>query len=310
VLRCAAFVALSAGVWAACTRLFFNGYTDDFYVRVASPRQPALIVGTSRAAQGLVPEEIDTRALGVSAPLYNFAFASSLTRYGPSYFDAIERKLAEPVPGEASLFLVEVSPLSIAIDATDRTAFPERESFIGKLSSFSANPNVEYPFYAAQRGYDIIDRTVRHWRGMGRLLLHADGWLEVKPVADDDIEANIRQKLVDYTQTFSVSRYSEERATYLKRTVERLAARGRVGLVQMPIDPRLRVLERQFMPDFDARMHELSARTGATYLDLSDLDERVVTNDGSHLRQDWSRRVSRELSARLARLWAAPSAVR
>jgi hypothetical protein len=309
-VRCACFVALSACVWATCTRLFFNGYTDDYYLRVASPRQTGLIVGTSRAAQGLVPAEIDARALGASAAPYNFAFASSLTRYGRAYFEAIGRKLAEQRPAQIGVFLLEVSPLAISIDATGTREFPEQETFVGKLSTFASDPNVEYPFYAARRGYDIIDRSVRRWRGTGRLFLHDDGWLEVKPVADASIELNIQQKLVDYAQVFSVSRHSPERSEYLERTIVQLVARGRVALVVMPIDPRLRALEWSYMPDFDDRMRVLAERSRATYLDLSDLDARVVTNDGNHLRQDWARAVSREVSARLERAWAAPRPAR
>jgi hypothetical protein len=303
-------VALSACVWAACTHLLFDGYTDDYYVRVASPRQTGLILGTSRAAQGLVPAEIDARALGASAAPYNFAFASSLTRYGHAYFEAIERKLAEPAPAETGVFLLEVSPLAISVDTTDARQFPEQQTFMGKLSTFSAEPNVEYPFYAARRGHEIIDRSVRRWRGNARLYLHDDGWLEVKPVADASIEPNIQQKLIDYAHTFSVSRHSAERNEYLERTMLRLAPRGRVALVVMPIDPRLRALERSYMPDFDGRMRALAERSGATYLDLSDLDATVVTNDGNHLRRDWARSVSREVSARLARIWAGPSRAR
>lgn len=311
MLRCAGIVALSACIWALCTSLFFDGYTDDFYVRVASPRQTALIVGTSRAAQGLVPGEIDTAALGASGPLYNFAFASSLTRYGRAYLHAIERKLREPRPGEAGVFLLEVSPLAISVDATDPRGFPEERSFIGQLSSFSLDPNVEYPFHAADRGYQIIDRLVRRARGTTRLFLHDDGWLEVKPVAGASIESNIQQKLIDYTHTLSVSRHSAERSEYLARTIAYLKPHGRVALVVMPIDPRLRALERGYMPDFDARLRALAERSGATYVDLGDLDGRVATNDGNHLRRDSALEVSRELSRRLVRAWGpAPAAAR
>jgi hypothetical protein len=305
VLRCAGFVALSACVWAVCTRGLFDGYTDDYYARVASPRQGAMILGTSRAAQGLVPAELDARALGASVPLYNFAFASSLTRYGRAYFEAIERKLSPPAPGERRVFLLEVSPLAISVDTTSADEFPEQRTFIGKLTSFALDPNVEYPFYAARRGYEIIDRTVRRWRGRTRLFLHADGWLEVEPVAVTSVEKNIQEKLVDYARVFSTSRFSPERNEYLERTVALLARQGRVALVMMPFEPRLRALERSYMPDFDARMRALAGRSGATYFDLSDLDAQVVTNDGNHLRRDWARRVSRELSARVAQAWAA-----
>jgi hypothetical protein len=116
--------------------------------------------------------------------------------------------------------------------------------------------------------------------------------------------------LIDYAHTFAVSRHSPERSDYLERTILKLVSRGRVALVVMPIDPRLRALERSYMPDFDGRMRVLAERSGTTYLDLSDLDARVVTNDGNHLRQDWARSVSREVSARLERAWAASSPAR
>lgn len=149
LLRCAAFAALSLGVWAACTALFFRGYTDDYYERVASPRQAALILGTSRAAQGLVPAEIASRELGVESPLYNFAFASSISRYGEAYFEAIKKKLSEPRPGQSGLFLLEVSPLAISTSKGASERFPNetrsldsciRSRLIQTSSTRSTNP--------------------------------------------------------------------------------------------------------------------------------------------------------------------------
>ena len=300
LLRCAAFAALSLGVWAACTALFFRGYTDDYYERVASPRQAALILGTSRAAQGLVPAEIASRELGVESPLYNFAFASSISRYGEAYFEAIKKKLSEPRPGQSGLFLLEVSPLAISTSKGASERFPERDSFIGQLHTFSTHPNIEYPFYQPDRGYTIIDRIVRHWRNRDRLIVHDDGWLEVTPAEVERVEDNIEAKLADYTRTMQTSELSATRLSYLERTLELLAPRGRTALVVLPIHPRLRALERSYMPDFDARLRAVAERWRASYLDLSDLDGLVMTNDGNHLHRDSARRVSRELSVRLA----------
>jgi hypothetical protein len=306
LVRLAGFGAVSLCVWAACTAAFFNGHTDDFYERIASPRQLSLILGTSRAAQGLVPEEIDARGLGASTPLYNFAFASSISRYGRAYFEAIGRKLAAPPPGQRGVFLLEVSPLAISTVKGAAGAWPEEDTFLAKLHSVSLAPNVEYPFYAQNRGYNIIDRSVRRWRGRERLYLHADGWLEVTPGEEGRVEADVAQKLADYGATFGTSEYSPERFAYLERTLGVLTPQGRAALVLVPIDPRLRALERNYMPDFEARMQGLVERSHATYVDLSDLDREVVTTDGNHLQRDSARRVSQELSSRLARLWGAP----
>jgi hypothetical protein len=175
---------------------------------------------------------------------------------------------------------------------------------VGKLHSFSLDPNVEYPFYVPNRGYDIIDRTVRRWTGRERLFVHSDGWLEVKPIEAERREASIAQKLSDYAGAYASSQLSPTRLSYLERTIALLTPRGRVVLVVLPLEPRLRTLERSYMPDFEDRMRALALQTGSTYVDLSALDAQALTNDGNHLQRDWSRRVSRELGARLARSWS------
>jgi hypothetical protein len=141
------------------------------------------------------------------------------------------------------------------------------------------------------------------------LRLADDGWLEVKPFDDPlRIEANIQHKLRDYAEGFRSSEPSEARMEYLRRTLHLLTEFGRAVLVRLPIDPRLEALEHDYMPDFGERMRTLEQTSGATYLDMTDLNSSVVTNDGNHLRVDSARSVSRELERRiLARgLVAAP----
>jgi hypothetical protein len=300
MLRCAALAALGAVVWTLCTLVFFNGYTDDFYLRVSSPRQASLVVGTSRAAQGIVPEELDARALGFGGPLYNFAFTSANSRYGKVYFDVIERKLA-PAPGGArGLFLLEVSPLALSIDKGTAGSLPEEKTFLAKLHLLSTSPNPEYPLYVPERGYDIIDRSVRRLTGKTRLLLHADGWLEVTPDTDPQrFATQLQHKLVDYRKAFAASEPSELRREYLRRTLALFARHGSAVLVRMPIHPELAALEQAYMPGFDAEMASLAREQHARYIDLSDLNASVATTDGNHLRRDSARQVTRELRSRL-----------
>jgi hypothetical protein len=308
MIRCAVFVAVSAAVWTLCTLLFFDGYTDNYYLRVSSPRQASLVVGTSRAAQGIVPEELDARALGFGGALYNFAFTSANSRYGKVYLGVIERKLVRAPGGAPGLFLLEVSPLSISAEKGGVKPLREEETFLAKLHLLSTNPNPEYPLYVPERGYDIIDRNVRRLRGRTRLLLHEDGWLEVTPDPNPARFATLlATKLVDYGKTFAASEPSEERREYLRRTVALFARHGRPVLVRLPVDPGLAALERAYMPGFDAEMASLAREQHATYIDLSDLNASVFTTDGNHLRRDSARQVTRELQARLG---PAPTAAR
>jgi hypothetical protein len=300
MVRCAAFAALAVAVWTLCTLLFFNGYTDNYYLRVSSPRQVSLVVGTSRAAQGIVPEELDARALGLGGAPYNFAFTSANSRYGRVYFEAIQRKLAVAPGGAPGLFLLEVSPLAISTDKNGAELHEEEETFLAKLHLLSTNPNPEYPLYVPERGYDIIERSVRRLTGRTRLLLHADGWLEVTPDETPGRFATLlANKLVDYGKTFASSEPSEERRGYLRQTLELFARHGRAVLVRLPVHPQLAALEQAYMPGFGATMASLAAELHATYIDLGDLNASVFTTDGNHLRRDSARQVTRELQARL-----------
>ena len=58
------FITHSIYISFICTFVFLvllsltNGYTDPFYLRFTTPKNNNLIIGTSRAAQGIQPEII------------------------------------------------------------------------------------------------------------------------------------------------------------------------------------------------------------------------------------------------------------
>ena len=63
-----------------------DGTTDDFYLRFTSAKQKSLIIGTSRAAQGIQPQLIDSILdLTATDKIYNFSFTAQNSPYGEVY---------------------------------------------------------------------------------------------------------------------------------------------------------------------------------------------------------------------------------
>ena len=51
-----------------------NSYIDDYYGKLSNGHKNSLVIGTSRALQGIVPSIVDS-TIGIQEPkLYNFAF--------------------------------------------------------------------------------------------------------------------------------------------------------------------------------------------------------------------------------------------
>ena len=71
---------------------FAGGNTDSFYRRFTSPQQSNLILGNSRAAQGVRPEFLHATN---GEKFYNYSFTIFDSPYGEAYFKSIEKKLDE-----------------------------------------------------------------------------------------------------------------------------------------------------------------------------------------------------------------------
>jgi hypothetical protein len=294
-------VLISLSVWTACTWIFLRGETDDAYLRVSSPRQRSLILGTSRASQGIVPSEFDARTLGIAGPVFNFAFTSATSPWGPSYLRAIEMKLDQQAAGGPGLFVLEVSPLSLTVKRGE--AMREDASFLGKLHSFASNPNIEFPLYRPERGVDILEGLLQIARGNVRKRLHSDGWLEITlpDTTVDRFRARLRMKVAENRASFASAEFSPTRLQYLVKTIGLLQQRGRVVLTRLPVHPDILTVEEQQMPGFTRQMRDIAEAAGVAYVDLTDLSPDVATTDGSHLAKQSSRRVTGELLARLSR---------
>ena len=269
-----------------------KGQIDAFYGRFTTPLAGSLILGTSRAAQGIQPAVLLARLGGqFEGPLLNYAFTLTHSPYGPAYLRSIQRKLRPEVKN--SLFIVAVDPWSLSLTGPEG-AFPEDNSFIGQLHQVSQNPNLAYlarfqtkPFYRL-----LLDYATATER------LHPDGWLEVRIGTDSaQVVARTARKLHDYRLLAASQHLSTGRLQALRQTIAFLKQHGRVVLVRLPVGSSMLQLEQVYQPGFDQLMRQMAADYALAYFDYS--AQPYATTDGNHLQREASAAFSQRLAADL-----------
>jgi hypothetical protein len=267
----------------------FKGRVDAFYGRFTTPPAGSLILGTSRAAQGIQPAVL-MAWLGrqYEGPLLNYAFTLTHSPYGPAYLRSIERKLRPEVKN--GLFILAVDPWSLSLTGPEGR-FPEDQSFIGQLHQVSQNPNLPYlTRYQTKPLYRLLlDYATATER------LHSDGWLEVNIGTDSaQVRARTARKLQDYRLLAASQHLSAGRLQALRQTIAFLKPHGRVVLVRLPMGPSLLQLEQEYQPGFDSLMRQTAASLAIPYLDYS--TQPYATTDGNHLQKAASTAFSQVLA--------------
>ncbi len=265
-----------------------DGYSDPYYLRFTTPKQNSLIIGTSKAAQGLNPDVINKT---LNSNLYNYSFDISKSPFGPAYLESINRKLDKKKKN--GIFIVTVDCWSIysrGKNPNDSSSFGENSSCVGEIEFVDHNPNFQYlTTYMLGNYYKIIIKpTVAR--------LHENGWLEVS-LAMDSISVARRSKstLVEYQNYLSLYQFSKVRLDYLLKTVDFLKQYGHVYLVRLPVSPKLMDIENQLAPNFSELM-QLATEKSSGFLDLTSKNNAFTYTDGVHLSAKSSKLVSEEIA--------------
>jgi hypothetical protein len=286
------------GVVAVIFVLFLceDGYSDPFYLKFTTPKQTSLIIGTSRASQGIMPSILNN-GLGAyfELPILNYCFTLNNSSFGKVYLESIRNKLA--LDGNNGLFIVTVDPWSvsaIAHDPNDETLFPENDNFLAKMDNVSSNPNFDFLFdFYPNPYYEIIYRRIKK----GPLKLHEDGWLEVSVEMDSStVQRRTARKMKEYELNASRYKFSSCRFGYLEKTISELKKRGTVYMVRLPVHQRMLEIEEAFMNDFNVKILSLARGQGVPYLDMTDFDVRCHFTDGNHLHKSSSNIVTKEIA--------------
>lgn len=269
-------VALGVGVFYVA-----DGHADGIYLKFTTPQQSSLILGTSKAAQGLHPS-VFNRVLG-RQDMYNYAFSVIHSPYGPAYLESIKNKLDRST--EDGVFIVTVDPHSIASkteDPNDSLQFRENESPVGEIEDVTASPNFEYLIFHYPEQYIYLLTRKINYVSQGKV--HEDGWVATNlPAGPEMVEYRTRLKVKSYTKQVKRYQFSEARLKYLEKTISFLKQHGDVYLVRLPVVEPILELENSIVPDFEQKITKVAEKHDLNFLDLSKKPEKYTYDDGNHL---------------------------
>ena len=149
--------------------------TDYFYNRFTTEKSASLILGSSRAAQGIDPQSMKSEDL---SELYNFSFTNYNSPYGDCYLEAAKKKFSGTKGG---IFILEVNPFILSNYkenmSSEEEIFGECETAPSNMLLMNADPNFEY----IARNYvedfkSLIGVKPRPYA----IYLHDSGWLEIE----------------------------------------------------------------------------------------------------------------------------------
>ena len=273
-----------------------DGTTDASYLKFTTPQKKSLIIGSSRAAQGIQPKVLKD-VLGLE--LYNYAFQIVSSPFGEAYFNSITKKVKKN--GEKGVFILEVNPWTISstIDKTSgKETFPEEQTFLKKVTHVNCNPNLDYLINCYHQPFISILRNKKRKGDYQTFCVEDDGWLRVTIESDfisKEKRTNNKIKTYkDYLKTYK--RLSNYRIDYLAKTIKYLKQHGKVVLVRMPVHKLMLDVENELLPNFNILMNDMSEKLEVPYINMTKNIHIYNYTDGNHLDIESGEKFSRDLA--------------
>lgn len=271
-------------VLAAYTAIDALGWSDWAYKRFTSKGHKSLILGTSRAAQGIHPDIIDSKlnGLGYSLPIYNYSFTMTASPYGEVYYNSILKKLS-PEMYKDGLFIMSVDPWCLSLSNEDtKDRLREEEECLNGMDLFM-KPNFLYLWkYSKPLKFDRV------------MTLNDNGWLEVNvPMDSVSLLERIEKKKKEY-RIVDIKK-SEYRINWLIKTIEMLKVKGKVYLVRIPASEYFFDMEKMYWPEFESDMRAIAKKQCVDYISFSDVFGKYRTTDGQHIYKDDGVRFTKDL---------------
>ena len=265
------------------------GMSDWAYKRFAAQKYYSLVIGTSRAAQGIQPVVINSYFKNdeYQLPIYNFSFTVVASPYGELYYNAIDKMIETDGNQKRGLFILSVDPWALAEEEKmDAAFFRETESVLSNVPLLNCRPNYLYLL----RYFRITDSE---WF-TNFAELQDDGWYKVNfEMSDSLVENNVRAKLKTYYD-YKIKK-SNYRLKWLSITIEHLKRYGKVFLCRIPTHECMLDLEKKNWPDFDNDMQKLADQFHVPYFNFMYKCNSYRTIDGNHLYKDDGVRFTNDL---------------
>jgi len=286
--------------------LLADGTTDDFYLKFSSPKQSSLILGTSRAKQGIIPSVLSSSIENSNLSFFNFSFTLKSSPFGLVYYNAIKQKI--DLESKDGCFIVTVDPWSISEKISDVNRTTDSLSVLFGISDFTSKPNFKYLFKQFPHGWGriLLNRIekpiLKSYSGQlnssmtgSFSVLNNDGWLDVYTSLDSGFVKRKEAEMFEmYRNNAIYLTGSESRIEYLDTIIEFLSNHGDVYVVRLPVHKKMLSIEQQYMPDFNDQISNAIFKSEG-YLDFSTLDNEYSYTDGNHLTKTSAKKVTQNI---------------
>lgn len=273
-----------------------DGRADPYYRKFTTPKQKAMILGNSKAGQGIMPNILNKTLKEIyNLEIYNYSFTLYGSPYGPLYLESVKNKLDAGV--QDSYFIVTVDSWSISgplEGPNDISIFEENELLLADVKLVDIDPN---PFYFASHYnksfYEILIQKVKP----GTTKLHDDGWWETEDYLDSAALISRTNNMIEFYKDYSKQHaFSELRLDYLKELILFLKERGDVYLIRMPLSDEILEIEDKAIQEFNKLLEGLSLETGVPYKDFNENRNGYFFEDGLHFDTESSKIFSNDLA--------------
>ncbi|MFY0599382.1 MAG: hypothetical protein JXR03_06900 [Cyclobacteriaceae bacterium] len=266
---------------------FADGKTDPYYLRFTTPKQSSLIIGTSRAAQGIVPSILDSM-LNRQGHFYNFSFTLGHSPFGATYLNAIKRK--KLVNETGTINVIAVDPWSLAINLL------EDELALGNTKVINMNPNYLYLLKNYEYGWLRLITETQY-----NMELKQDGWLEVHVSMDSLAVARRKLSVLrNYEERILAGvKTSSERIRSFMETIEFLKENGSAVVVRLPVTEEMLQLENDIAPNFNYTIDSICKTLQVDFWDFSKTHSKYKFTDAHHLFKESSKEFTKNLASKM-----------
>jgi len=265
---------------------FSQGFIDYHYTKITGEGK-SLVIGTSRASQGIIPNMV-IQGSNYDGPMLNFAFTTYNSPYDEGYYYAIEKKLNPSVKN--GIFILEIDPLAIADNKKDKSP----SKLLSQQWIFHGNPNYEYLYRNINPFYTLI---LRNNESNPNCIPNKDGWLKII-LSEDSVQARERgiSKLNTLEQTLPSYKISPRKIAWLEKTISLLKQHGKVILIRIPAWKPIIDAENKNFTALNQIVLKICKSYNVRYFDFTPFSQKYKYIDGNHLDGTSVKLFSKELN--------------
>lgn len=286
IVKTGLFVLLLAATIFLYIFLLAKNDIDPYYYRFTTGKYKSLVLGTSRAAQGIEPAILN-EILGLTDnKMFNYSFTVNRSQWGEPYRKSIKKKL-DSLENNNGIFILECNLWAFCSRKDQIGIFKEEKTPPNSIANPSLDPNIQYFFggYEHQNFRLLFNfKKLTRRNSKNRIYVNKDGRFEINVPHDSmNIFNHVIKKVILYEGMASEFIPDSARMRSFISTIGYLKKFGSVYLVRMPVAEEILEVESSLYPEFNDEMNDVSRSLQVPYFDFTYLSDKYITIDGNHL---------------------------